>query len=86
MKKGYSSDVAGFTCNMSIRIGDGSKVPFWNSIWLGQSPLFCVYPNIFQEVENGDNIVQEMGCWVNYKLQWRIVDCESNLNQEAREE
>ncbi|XP_058725826.1 uncharacterized protein LOC131597131 [Vicia villosa] len=86
MNIGDSSSAVGFTRNISIRIGDGSKVPFWSRRWLGRNALSCEFPNLFQVLDCEVKSVKEMGEWVNNQWKWRIVECESNLTQAELEE
>lgn len=49
---GDKEEETGFCKTLSIKLGEGIKVPIWTSRWIGHRPLCSVFPLLFQEVEN----------------------------------
>lgn len=55
--------------DLFIKVGSGSKTKFWKDIWIEQSSLRDVFPDLFQICENPDANVSD--CWTEQG--WDLV-------------
>ena len=65
MKIRDEQEDVGFTQILSIKLGDGAKVPFQTKRWIENSPLCVLCPNLFQVIKDTSVSVQLMGRWEN---------------------
>ncbi|XP_058747008.1 uncharacterized protein LOC131619997 [Vicia villosa] len=71
---------------ISIKIGDGVKVPFWNMRWIGHRSFRYIFPNLYQIVVNVTCRVNSMGRWESDCWLWQIEDSLRGLNAVASAE
>ncbi|WMV11987.1 hypothetical protein MTR67_005372 [Solanum verrucosum] len=55
--------------NLYIKVGSGTKTKFWKDVWIDQSPLRDLFPDLFQICGNPDANVGD--CWTEQG--WDLV-------------
>ncbi|GKV12022.1 hypothetical protein SLEP1_g23227 [Rubroshorea leprosula] len=75
---------------LNIKIGEGDSVKFWWDDWCGRGILANKYPRLYLISASKDNIVSQMGWWLNgswiWKLQWRRRSAYKALTMELERE
>ncbi|CAI8598593.1 unnamed protein product [Vicia faba] len=66
----------GILKKISVKLGDGRKVPFWKSSWLGNGFLAEQFSALYHEISNKLDIVSSMGNWNNDMWSWNIIQRE----------
>ncbi|XP_058774194.1 uncharacterized protein LOC131648455 [Vicia villosa] len=72
MQIGDDTEDYGFAQMLYIKIGDGTKTPFWHSRWIGHQTLRSAFPTLFSCVQNPGGSVDSMGERVGMEWQWNI--------------
>lgn len=60
-----------FKCSISNDLGSGSDIRLWLDIWIGETPLRTLYPDIFDYVRNKEARVDQ--CWKPNGWRWRYI-------------
>lgn len=53
------------------KIRDGSKVSFWNDLWVGTTSLKDLFPRLFQMSNRKEGMVNELGSWRGEQWVWQ---------------
>ncbi|KAL9687275.1 hypothetical protein QQ045_031674 [Rhodiola kirilowii] len=61
--KGSSEVGQAFREGLQVKLGNGSKLRFWDDTWLGDSPLKVSYKKLWSLASNKKAKVKEMGIW-----------------------
>lgn len=46
--------------DITFKVGSGTRIKFWNELWIGQNPLMVSYPDLFILSSNQDALVNEV--------------------------
>ena len=46
--------------NCSFKIGDGSKIKFWEDVWCGETTLMAIFPSIYAMADTKGARVEEL--------------------------
>ena len=57
---------------LSFKVGDGSRVCFWQDVWCGVSSLKEAFPVLFFISENRDSFVAELISFRHGSLHWEL--------------
>ena len=68
IKRGWDS----FFPLLSFKVGDGSRVCFWQDVWCGVSSLKEAFPGLFFISENRDSFVAELMSFRHGSLHWEL--------------
>lgn len=55
-------------------LGNGEGVNFWNHHWLGQQPLYDVFPNLLAGCTDRNFSVAAAGRWFSDRWQWQFPE------------
>ena len=56
--------------NLHIKVGDGRRTRFWRDVWIKQTPLKKLFPDLFILCTNSEAMMSVFG--VN-SMQWAVV-------------
>ncbi|KAK8500856.1 hypothetical protein V6N12_076210 [Hibiscus sabdariffa] len=65
-----------FRANLSVQVGDGEHISFWDDVWLGNSSLKDQFPRFYALSCNKGGKVVDFGSWVKAKF----GECSLSLN------
>jgi hypothetical protein len=61
-----------FTRAALKRVGNGRSTKFWKEIWVGDQPLCNKFPRLFSISTQQDEVVGNMGNWVENQWRWSL--------------
>ncbi|GKV49628.1 hypothetical protein SLEP1_g56369 [Rubroshorea leprosula] len=67
-------------------VGDGYRVGFWRSVWVGEKSLRELCPRMFELAVNKEGLVSEMGVWEEGSWRWNIIWRRGRFGREKDEE
>ncbi|XP_035544681.1 uncharacterized protein LOC118348042 [Juglans regia] len=76
IRKGWGS----FASNTRLRLGDGSRISFWQDVWLGNTALKDAYPMIFRIAREKEAMVADLRVLNQGTQEWTI-----NLTRDAHD-
>lgn len=73
-----------FRTDISWKLGEGSKINFWRSKWIGHRPLKETFPNLFNLSRDQRLVVCDAGNWSASGWIWDLGILSSNISIESR--
>ncbi|KAL9671726.1 hypothetical protein QQ045_009297 [Rhodiola kirilowii] len=70
--KGSSEVGLAFREGLQVKLGNGSKLRFWDDTWLGDRPLKVTYDKLWSLASNKKAKVKEMGIWAEGNWLWQL--------------
>ncbi|GKV17695.1 hypothetical protein SLEP1_g28164 [Rubroshorea leprosula] len=67
-------------------VGEGCRVGFWRSVWVGEKALRDLCPRLFELAVNKKGLVSEMGGWEASSWRWNIIWRRGRFGREKDEE
>ncbi|XP_028093546.1 uncharacterized protein LOC114293627 [Camellia sinensis] len=71
-----------FTCwsrHLSVRVGSGELVRFWEDVWMGQSSFAVDFPHLYKVARSHNSSIASMACSLLAPISWNF-DFSRNLN------
>ena len=70
-----------FTCwsrHLSVRVGNGEVVRFWEDVWMGQSSFAADFPHLYRVARSHNSSIASMACSLLAPIAWNF-DFSRNL-------
>ena len=58
---------------MYWKVGSGSRILFWEDIWVGGRSLKESYPRLYGNSNKKEQTISECGKWDNNKWEWNLA-------------
>ncbi|MCI04536.1 putative ribonuclease H protein, partial [Trifolium medium] len=55
------------------KMGGGNSIKFWKDVWVGDQTLESRFPRLFGVSVQQDNVVREVGRWVDGEWRWELL-------------
>jgi hypothetical protein len=62
-----------FTRAAMKKVGNGRNTKFWKEIWVGDQPLCIKFPRLFSMSTQQEEVVGDMGNWVENRWRWNLL-------------
>ena len=61
-----------FFKNLSLRLGEGSRVAFWLDVWADVNPLRVVFPMLYSVSSQQNELIADMGWFEGHLWRWTL--------------